>query len=152
MKRFLLSILIVFAVLDVRAQTKLFITKTDGTVDSVMLSQVKTISFSGPTASPQLSLTGNWDVKAVYWGKPDVTGVLAINDANGVITGNLVLSRVIPMNGSATLSGNVTLSGKEPISGYWYYVNGTVNSARNQISGTYSEQFGLTYTMVATKR
>lgn len=152
MRAITVSVVLAFYGVVAISQTKMFITKTDGGVDSVSLSQIKTITFK--TTASQRGITGNWDMMASYPGKATITGVLALTDANGVVAGQLVLSRVTAMSGSATLSGSVTLTGKEPISGQWHDITATLNLTGNQMNGTYTPDspWGLPYSLIATKR
>jgi len=138
-------------------QTKMYVLKSDGTVDSVSLSQVKGISFR---AGVQVSMTGTWDMIATKNGWTPWNADIQITDNNGTLSGTMTLPAAalgsvaaggtISIEGVATAGGDVSFFGEDKYQ-YRNEVKSFINPTKTKMLGTFFVN-GTTFNITVTKR
>ena len=155
MKQVLLLVAVVIYITSASSQTKMYITRADGTTDSVSLSQVKGISFR-PAA--QASMSGTWDMVGTHQAWNPWNGTLTFTDNIGTLTGSIVIPQLgsvanagtILASGIATIGGDLSFAGNSQ-SGYRHEIKALVDPLKTRLMGTFIVN-GMTFEVTATKR
>jgi hypothetical protein len=148
MKRAILVTAFLVWMLPAQSQTKLYITLTDGSVDSLVLSQVKSISFRGSSAV-STTIVGTWDWSADAY----KNGTIVISQENPLVGYFYYYGVRYNLTGSYDATGaHITC-----FSGTRTVISATVSKDMRTMSGTVTEpmtniSFPQSYPFAATKR